>query len=104
MADSILTPEALLDKVLDGRTVDLVREAVLAVLREVMEVEVEKLTGAGRGERSAERLTHRNGYRERRFDTRAGSSAPADPQAAGGDATSPPSWSLADAARRPSST
>lgn len=73
MADSILAPEELLDKVLEGRSIDLVKEAVLAVLREVMEVEVEKLTGAGLGERSPERLTHRNGYRERRFDTRAGS-------------------------------
>lgn len=73
MADSILAPEELLDKVLQGRSVDLVKEAVLAVLREVMEVEVEKLTGAGLGERSPDRATHRNGYRERRFDTRAGS-------------------------------
>jgi putative transposase len=73
MADSILTPPELLDKVLAGKSLDLVKEAVLAVLREVMEVEVEKLTGAGLGERSPERTTHRNGYRERRFDTRAGS-------------------------------
>jgi putative transposase len=75
MADSILAPEELLDKLLEGRTVDLVREAVLTVLREVMEVEVGRLTGASRGERSPERVTHRNGYRERRFDTRAGSLA-----------------------------
>jgi len=73
MADSILAPEELLDKLLEGRTVDLVREAVLVVLREVMEVEVGRLTGATLGERSPERITHRNGYRERRFDTRAGS-------------------------------
>ena len=75
MADSILAPEQLLDKLLEGRTVDLVREAVLTVLREVMEVEVGRLTGASLGERTAERVTHRNGYRERRFDTRAGSLA-----------------------------
>jgi transposase-like protein len=72
MADSNLAPQELLDKVIEGRSVDLVKEAVMAVLREVMEVEVEKLTGAGLGERSADRVTHRNGYRERRFDTRAG--------------------------------
>ena len=102
MADSILTPEALLDKVLDGKTVDLVREAVLAVLREVMEVEVSKLTGAGRGERSPERLTHRNGYRERRFDTRAGTLPPIPSCAR--VPTSPPSWNLAGAVRRHSST
>src|SRR5438128_12427017 len=37
-----------------------------------MEAEVSELIGAGRGERSEERLTHRNGYRPRRWDTRAG--------------------------------
>lgn len=70
---SILTPEELLGKLLGGRTIDLLREAVLTVLREVMEVEVGRLTGASLGERTPERITHRNGYRERRFDTRAGS-------------------------------
>src|SRR5665811_2615568 len=75
MADSILALEQLVDKLLEGRTADLVREAVLSVLREVMEVEVGRLTGASLGERSPERVTHRNGYRERRFDTRAGSLA-----------------------------
>ncbi len=37
-----------------------------------MEAEVSELIGAEHGERSEERLTHRNGYRERRWDTRAG--------------------------------
>ena len=38
----------------------------------LMELEVEALTGAGYGERSDERLTKRNGYRERTWETRAG--------------------------------
>jgi hypothetical protein len=39
----------------------------------VMEAEVTELTGVARGERDPERrLTHRNGYRERRWDTRVG--------------------------------
>jgi len=37
-----------------------------------MELEVQGLTGAGYGERTAERLARRNGYRDRVWETRAG--------------------------------
>jgi putative transposase len=37
-----------------------------------MELEIGGLTGAGYGEKSAERLVQRNGYRERDWQTRAG--------------------------------
>ncbi len=40
-----------------------------------MEVEISQKTGASLGERTSERLTMRNGYRERRLDTRVGSLA-----------------------------
>ena len=40
-----------------------------------MELEVAGLTGAGHGERSAERINWRNGYRERNWKTRAGTAA-----------------------------
>lgn len=36
----------------------------------LMELEVEKKTGAKRYQRTQERVTHRNGYRKRRWDTR----------------------------------
>ena len=38
----------------------------------LMELEVESKTGAGYGEKSAERLAQRNGYRDRLWETRAG--------------------------------
>ena len=39
----------------------------------LMETDVEGLIGAGRHERTAERATYRNGYRDRTLDTRLGS-------------------------------
>ncbi len=54
----------------DGDFLRVVAEAVLQIL---MEADVEGLIGAGRHERSAERLNYRNGYRERSPDTRLGS-------------------------------
>lgn len=72
MADPIVTPEELLGKLLGGQEVDLLREAALSMLRELMEIEVRGKTGATLGERSSDRLCMRNGYRERRLDTRVG--------------------------------
>ena len=52
---------------------DFLRSVAEAVLQILMEADVEGLIGAGRHERSAERLNYRNGYRERSLDTRLGS-------------------------------
>jgi transposase-like protein len=60
----------LLQKSGDG---DFLRSVAEAVLQMLMEADVEGVIGAGRHERSAERLTWRNGYRERTLDTRLGS-------------------------------
>ncbi len=73
MADSIVTPKELLSKLAEGREFDFFREAMLSVLRELMEIEVSAKTGAALGERTDDRLCMRNGYRERRLDTRVGS-------------------------------
>ena len=50
----------------------MIRESVRVVAQELMEAEVSELIGAQRGERTDDRATHRNGYRPRRWDTRAG--------------------------------
>src|SRR6201982_3304455 len=60
----------LLQKSGDGDFLRAVAEAVVQIL---MEADVEGLIGAGRHERSADRLNYRNGYRERSLDTRLGS-------------------------------
>ncbi len=53
--------------------VDFLREGVRVLAQAVMEAEVTELTGVPRGERDPERrLTNRNGYRDRRWDTRVG--------------------------------
>jgi putative transposase len=52
---------------------DFLRSVAEAVLQLLMESDVEGLIGAGRHERSPERLNWRNGYRERTLDTRLGS-------------------------------
>ena len=68
-----LSTDALVRKVLSDDHADLVREAVSFLYHQIMEAEVTAQIGASLGERAPEaRATQRNGYRERRFDTRAG--------------------------------
>ena len=68
-----MTIEEVVKQVLLDEHADVIREAVKAVAAEMMELEVSELIGAERGERRPEdRATHRNGYRPRRWDTRAG--------------------------------
>jgi putative transposase len=62
-----------LRKQLDGDGDDLLREMVAEFARRLIAAEVDALTGARWGEVSPERLNHRNGYRQRPFDTRVGS-------------------------------
>jgi len=65
-----MTIQEVVKQVLLDEHADVIREAVKAV---AAELEVAELIGAGHGERRPEdRATHRNGYRPRRWDTRAG--------------------------------
>src|SRR4051812_25176834 len=71
-ADRMTIEEVVRKVLLDGHA-DVIREAARAVAAEMMELEVSGLIGAQRGERRPDhRATHRNGYRPRRWDTRAG--------------------------------
>src|ERR671916_316421 len=70
MTDDRLALLDALQKADDGNFLRSLAEAVLQIL---MEADVEGVIGAGRYERSGERTTWRNGYRERTLDTRLGS-------------------------------
>src|SRR5437899_188438 len=67
-----MTAEQVVGYLLEGEGLDFLRESLTWVCQQLMEAEVSELIGAGRGERSEERLTHRNGYRMRPWATRAG--------------------------------
>ena len=69
MTQDMMTLRALLEKSSDA---DLLREMIGFTAERLMALEVEGLTGAAHGERSADRITHRNGYRDRSWETRAG--------------------------------
>ncbi len=57
MTDEMMSLQALLEKSSDT---DLLREMIGFAAHRLMELEVETLTGAAHGERSADRITHRN--------------------------------------------
>ena len=52
--------------------VDFLREALRVLMDAIMDAEVSARIGAEHGERSPDRLTYRNGYRSRAWDTRVG--------------------------------
>ncbi len=69
MTDDMMSLKDLLAKSADA---DVLREMIGFAAERLMEMEVGALTGAGYGEKSAERVVQRNGYRERNWETRAG--------------------------------
>jgi putative transposase len=63
---------ALLELVEKGADADLVRELLAFATERLMAAEVDQLTGAACGARTPDRINHRNGYRERGWETRVG--------------------------------
>ena len=70
--NDMMTLPALLEKSSDAA---LLREMIGFTAERLMAVEVESLTGAAHGERTPDQLTHRNGYRERSWETQTGTVA-----------------------------
>jgi|SRR5689334_359518 Transposase, Mutator family len=69
MTDDMIALRELLEK---GSDATLLREMIGFAAQRLMELETEALCGAGHGERSENRTNLRNGYRDRDWQTRAG--------------------------------
>src|SRR3712207_9130765 len=69
MTDDKIALREMLEK---GSDATFLREMIGFAAERLMELEVGALTGAAHGERSPDRLVQRNGYRERDWETRAG--------------------------------
>ena len=69
MTDDKIALRALLEKASDA---SMLREMIGFAAERLMALETETLCGAAPGERSADRINQRNGYRDRDWQTRAG--------------------------------
>src|SRR5256885_14728712 len=81
MTTDMMSLQALLEKSSDA---DLLREMIGFAAHRLMELEVENLTGAAHGERSADRLAHRNRLSRPRLGNPRRDGGAAHPEAAQG--------------------
>jgi len=70
----------LAEPIAKGSDADLLRAMMMFVVNRMMDLDVESLTGAAYGERSADRTNQRNGYRERPWHTTLGTLPVATPK------------------------
>ena len=79
MTAETMNLRSLLEKTADP---DFLREMISFTAQRLMALEVETLTGAEPGARTPDRLNHRNGYRDRDWETRAGTCRASHPETA----------------------
>src|SRR5579859_2709088 len=72
MANPRMTLLDLLGKTEQGEDKQFLRDGIKLLAQELMDAEVTQQAGAAMHERSDNRLTYRNGYRDREWDTRVG--------------------------------
>ena len=88
---------AFLREHLEAASPDLLRAMVKSFAEALMSAEADAVCGAGYGERSEQRVNSRNGYRQREWDTRAGTVELAIPKLRQGSYF--PDWLLTDRRR-----
>jgi len=81
MTEERMAHQALLEKTPDT---DFLRRMIGFAAQRLMELDIESRTGAAHGERSAERIVQRNGYRDRDGGDMGGNGRTAHPETAQG--------------------
>jgi putative transposase len=91
-APHIVDPATVLGEALSDASPDLMRHLLQTMINALLSADADAVVGAEWGERSETRVAHRNGYRHRQLDTRAGSIDVAVPKLRSG--TYFPEWLL----------
>ena len=91
-APHIVDPATVLGEALADASPDLMRHLLQTMINALLSADADAVVGAEWGQPSPDRLTHRNGYRHRDLDTRAGTIDVAIPKLRSG--TYFPEWLL----------